>query len=42
VAHIAIVQPLVYLLEVSLTASLMLGFLVRVSGIVAALVRWAT
>jgi uncharacterized membrane protein YphA (DoxX/SURF4 family) len=37
VDHIAIVQPLVYLLEVFLTASLMLGFLVRFSGIVAAL-----
>lgn len=37
VAHIALVQPLVYLLEVFLTASLMLGFLVRFSGIVAAL-----
>jgi hypothetical protein len=37
VAHIVFVQPLVYLLEVFLTASLMLGFLVRFSGIVAAL-----
>jgi hypothetical protein len=37
VTHIVVVQPLVYLLEVFLTASLMLGFLVRFSGIVAAL-----
>ncbi len=37
VDHIAVVQPLVYLLEVGFTASLMLGFLVRVSGVVAAL-----
>ena len=35
--HIAVVQPLVYLLEVFLTASLMLGFAVRLSGIVGAL-----
>ena len=35
--HIAIAQPLVYLLEVGLTASLMLGFMVRLSGIVGAL-----
>ena len=35
--HIALVQPLVYLLEVLLTVSLMLGVMVRVSGIVAAL-----
>ncbi len=35
--HIAVVGPLVYLLEISLTASFMLGLLMRVSGIVAAL-----
>ncbi|WP_284944285.1 TQO small subunit DoxD [Acidisoma cladoniae] len=35
--NIALVQPLVYLLEVFFTASLMLGFMVRLSGIVAAL-----
>lgn len=35
--HIAIVQPLVYLSEVFFTASLMLGFLVRLSGTLAAL-----
>jgi uncharacterized membrane protein YphA (DoxX/SURF4 family) len=35
--HIAIVQPLVLLLEIALAASLMLGFMVRVSGIVGAL-----
>jgi hypothetical protein len=37
VDHIALVQPLVYLLEVFFTASLMLGFMVRLSGILAAL-----
>jgi hypothetical protein len=37
VAHVAYVQPLVYMLEVFFTASLMLGFLVRFSGILAAL-----
>jgi uncharacterized membrane protein YphA (DoxX/SURF4 family) len=37
VDHIALVQPAVYLLEVFFTASLMLGFMVRLSGIVAAL-----
>ncbi len=35
--HIAVVGPLVYLLEISLAASMMLGLLVRLSGIVAAL-----
>ena len=35
--HIAIVGPLVYLLEVSFAASLMLGIAVRLSGVVAAL-----
>jgi uncharacterized membrane protein YphA (DoxX/SURF4 family) len=35
--HIGIVQPLVYLLEIFFTASLMLGFMVRLSGILAAL-----
>ncbi len=35
--HIAIVQPLVYLLEVFFAASLALGFAVRFTGIVAAL-----
>ena len=35
--HIAVVGPLVYLLELFLATSLMLGILVRVSGIVAAL-----
>ncbi|WP_428491235.1 hypothetical protein [Rhodopila sp.] len=35
--HIAVVQPLVYLSEVFFTASLMLGFLVRLSGVLAAL-----
>ncbi len=35
--HIGVVGPLVYLLEVSLAASLMLGFMVRISGVVAAL-----
>jgi uncharacterized membrane protein YphA (DoxX/SURF4 family) len=37
VSHIAVVQPLVYLLEVFFTASLMLGFMVRLSGALAAL-----
>ena len=37
VSHIAIAQPLVYLLEVFFTASLMLGFAVRLSGVLAAL-----
>ena len=36
-AHIAIMQPLVYLTEVFFTVSLMLGFAVRLSGILAAL-----
>jgi len=35
--HIALVQPLVYLLEVFFTVSLMTGFMVRLSGILAAL-----
>lgn len=35
--HIGLVQPLVYLLEIFFTASLMLGFMVRLSGILAAL-----
>ena len=35
--HIAIVQPLVYLLEIAFTVSLMLGLFVRASGIVAVL-----
>ena len=35
--HIAIAQPLVYLLEVFFAASLMLGFMVRLSGTLAAL-----
>jgi hypothetical protein len=35
--HIALVQTPVYLLEIFFTASLMLGFMVRLSGIVAAL-----
>ena len=35
--HIALVQPLVYLLEIFFTASLMLGFMVRLSGVLAAL-----
>jgi uncharacterized membrane protein YphA (DoxX/SURF4 family) len=37
VNHISVAQPLVYLLEVFFTASLMLGFMVRFSGIVGAL-----
>jgi uncharacterized membrane protein YphA (DoxX/SURF4 family) len=37
VDHIAVVQPLIYLLEVFFAVSLMLGFMVRVSGIIAAL-----
>ncbi len=37
VNHIGIVDPLVYFLEVFFTASLMLGVMVRVSGILAAL-----
>ncbi len=36
-AHIAIVQPLVYLLELSFAVSLMLGVMVRLTGIVGAL-----
>ena len=36
-SHIALVQPLVYLLEIFFTASLMLGFMVRLSGTLAAL-----
>jgi len=36
-SHIAYVQPLVYLLEVFFAASLMLGFMVRLSGTLAAL-----
>jgi uncharacterized membrane protein YphA (DoxX/SURF4 family) len=36
-SHIALVQPLVYLSEVFFAASLMLGFLVRLSGVLAAL-----
>ena len=35
--HIAFVQPLVYLLEVFFTMSLMFGFMVRVSSLIAAL-----
>ncbi len=35
--HIGVVGPLVYLLELSFTVSLMLGFMVRISGIVAGL-----
>ena len=35
--HIAIAQPLVYLLEVGFAVSLMLGFMVRLSGIVVGL-----
>lgn len=35
--HITIVGPLIYLLELSLAASLMLGFMVRLSNIVGAL-----
>ena len=35
--HLALVQPPIYLLEVFFTASLMLGFMVRLTGIVAAL-----
>jgi uncharacterized membrane protein YphA (DoxX/SURF4 family) len=35
--HIAQVQPLVYLLEIYFTASLMLGLMVRLTGVVAAL-----
>ncbi|GAB0114897.1 hypothetical protein [Acidisoma sp. C75] len=37
VAHIALIQPVIYLLEVFFTASLMLGFMVRLSGTLAAL-----
>ena len=37
VDHIGVAQPLVYLLEVFFTASLMLGFMVRFTGIVGAL-----
>jgi uncharacterized membrane protein YphA (DoxX/SURF4 family) len=35
--HIALVQPLVYLIEIYFTASLMLGLMVRLTGVVAAL-----
>ena len=35
--HVAVAQPLVYLLEVFFTASLMLGLMVRLTGAVAAL-----
>ncbi len=35
--HLAIVQPLVFLLEIFFAASLMLGFAVRLSGVLAAL-----
>ena len=35
-AAIAVAQPLVYLLEIFLTASLMLGFMVRLSGLLGA------
>jgi len=35
IPHVGIVQPLVYLLEIFLTASLMLGFAVRLSGLIA-------
>ena len=34
--HLALVQPLIYMLDVFFTASLMLGFMVRLTGIVAA------
>ena len=37
VDHIAVAQPLVYLLEIFFTASLMLGIFVRLSGVLAAL-----
>ncbi|MCB8882760.1 hypothetical protein ACELLULO517_21120 [Acidisoma cellulosilytica] len=37
VTHIALVQPVIYLLEIFFTASLMLGFMVRLTGILAAL-----
>lgn len=37
VDHIAVAQPLVYLLEIFLSASLMLGFAVRLSSVMAAL-----
>lgn len=37
VDHIGLIQPVIYLLEVFFTASLMLGFMVRLSGILAAL-----
>ncbi len=37
VDHIGVAQPLVYLLEIFFTASLMLGFMVRFTGIVGAL-----
>jgi uncharacterized membrane protein YphA (DoxX/SURF4 family) len=36
-SHVGLVQPLVYLLEIAFTASLVLGFAVRLSGIVAVL-----
>ena len=35
--HIALIQPIIYLTEVFFTASLMLGFMVRLSGTLAAL-----
>lgn len=35
--HIALIQPVIYLLEIFFTASLMLGFMVRLSGVLAAL-----
>ena len=35
--HIAIAQPLVYLLEIALTVSLMLGLFVRIFGVIAIL-----
>jgi uncharacterized membrane protein YphA (DoxX/SURF4 family) len=37
VDHIVLVQPIVYLLEIVFTASLMLGFMVRLWAAVAAL-----
>jgi uncharacterized membrane protein YphA (DoxX/SURF4 family) len=36
-SHIALVQPLVYLLEIFFTTSLMLGFMARLTGVVGAL-----
>src|ERR1700733_14667305 len=35
--HISLVQPLVFLLETALAVSLMLGFMVRLAGVVGAL-----